>query len=206
MLASDADVEDWRASRRVPEASNRQRLRDVPPPDTPLDPVCDVIGWVSFFLDWAKAFKAGTRSIPTDIDDVVAGLPRWLRDPWERFVDANSVSDQVFAQAREEMVKKVQGEATNAALSEEVCSVIGAVLVILLWFVEFILTMLAFAKAISWATAGLGAFPATSTIVFLFILLQLIILYFSLKMVCAVIKLQPAFNALLGDCSADGGS
>jgi len=199
-LASDDDVADWAAglTRHLPRTMPRARS-GAPPPDG-TDDACGVIGWVAFFIDWSKAVHSGLSSAAARANTFVEELDgsyEYLQDAWSRWL-AEEFTDAMAEETKTQVTNAIAGEAVT--LSEQECYRVAAFLLVVLWFVDLILTLIAFAQAITWASAGLGAFPATSAIVFLFILLQLIILWFTLQMVCGVVGILPAVRTMLGGC------
>lgn len=199
-LASDSDVADWAAGLRqhLPRTAPRHRS-GAPPPDG-LETTCNVVGWVSFFVDWSKAIHSGLTNAAARANAFVEDLDgsyEYLKTAWGRWL-GESFTEEMAQQTKSQIEGAIVGEAQE--LTEEECYRVAAFVLVVLWFVDLILTLIAFAQAISWAAAGLGAFPATSAIVFLFILLQLLILYFTLQMVCGVVGIMPAVETMLGDC------
>jgi len=198
-LASDQQAYRW-SSRRM----RRMALRPVsptapPPPPGPASDACDIWGWVSFFVGWMSALhKAGTAAmekmadvlaeVPEALDWVTTAFPRWL---------ANEFADEAAEQTEDLVVGALTGELTE--VTEEQCNRIGAFIVVVLWFISLMATIIAFGQAISWlagATAGFGG----GMLALVFVLMLLMILYWCIELMCAVIGILPTLETLFAGC------
>ncbi|MFH1466515.1 MAG: GNAT family N-acetyltransferase [Pseudomonadota bacterium] len=198
-LAPDAAVARWRAHprRRAP----LRAIRPPPPPPPPgvVETACDIQGWISFFVGWMQALHNAGEAALEKMADVLAEVPEaldWVRAAFTRWL-AQEFADESAGQLEDLLFDAASGELTE--LTADQCNWVGAFIVVLLWFVGLASTLWAFAASISWlagATAGL----AGGLVALTFILMLLMILFYTMELMCAVVDILGTVNGMIEGC------
>ncbi|MFT5681309.1 MAG: hypothetical protein ACI8RZ_002215 [Myxococcota bacterium] len=195
-MASDDDVDSWsaRSMRRMP-------LRPVPPPPpTDISELCDVVAWVGFFTGWMGAIHKAVGKTAEKMAQFVDELPEayaYLKASWTTWLAAD-LTEEVLGQTESAVLGAIQGELTET--TAEQCNQIAAFIIVVLWFVSIITALIAFAQTITWLAGTVGVFTPGGTIALMLILMLVVIFYYVLEMVCAVIGILPTLNVMFGEC------
>jgi hypothetical protein len=132
--------------------------------------------------------------------DFVDELPEaydYLKASWKSWLAAD-LTDAVLEQTESQVINAIKGKATTA--TAEQCNQLAAFIIVVLWFISLITTLIAFAQSISWLAGTLGAFTAGGTVALVFILMLVIILFYVLEMLCAILSILPTVEILFGEC------
>ena len=62
------------------------------------------------------------------------------------------------------------------------------------------LSLCSFMQSLSWAVAGIGAFATTGALVLVCFLLLLLIVFFVIEVLCSILQVAPALQALSEGC------
>ncbi len=198
-LAPDEEVALWM---RLPHAA--VPLRPIGPPAPPPPPGhvednCDIWEWISFFIGWMKTLHSAGAAATQKMAEVLDELPEafeWARDGFNHWL-TQAWGDELAEQTKDTIAKKMAGEAVTA--SREQCNWIAAFIVVVLWFATLAATLAAFVGSMSWA-AGFMAGASGGLIALVFILMLLIICFYVLEMICAVVDILDTMDQMLTEC------
>jgi hypothetical protein len=206
-LASDEDVVAWseglrsKLPRELRELAGLRSRSTPPPPDGTEELVCEVVSWIDWILNLSKALHDASSALAGRVSQYVDELG----DDFSYFYEAygrwerEAYSEVVADQLKTKIENSVNGVLSE--LAEEECDALAAVFVIVFWFIGLIGGIIAYAELMALVAGAFGATPGGWAIVLIMVLLMLLLLQFTLWILCGIIEVLPAMQALGGQCN-----